>query len=49
MDLRLEAGNGSVGGTGLGFWLFGNKVNVQIRLDSFRFRTALSSVNLEIP
>ena len=40
MDLRPEAGNGSVGGTGLGFWLFGNKVNVQIRLDSFRFRTS---------
>ena len=40
MDLRPEAGNGSVGGAGLGFWLFGNKVNVQIRLDSFRFRTS---------
>ena len=40
MDLRPEAGNGSVGTTGLEFWLFGNKVNVQLRLDSFRFRTS---------
>ena len=39
-DLHPEVGNGSVGGTGLGFWLFGNKVNVQIRLDSLRFRTS---------
>ena len=35
MDLRPEAGNGSVGATGLEFRLFGNKVNVQLRLDSF--------------
>ena len=40
MDLRPEAGNGSVGTAGLGFWLFGSKVNVQLRLDSFRFRTS---------
>ena len=40
MDLRPEAGNGSVGATGLEFRLFGNKVNVQLRLDSFRFRTS---------
>ena len=41
MDMRAETGNGSVGATGLGFWLFGSKVNVQLRLDSFRFRTSL--------
>ena len=39
-DLRPEAGNGSVGSAGVGFWLFGNQVNVQIRLNSFRFRTS---------
>ena len=40
MDLRPEAGNGSVGATGLGFRLFHNKVNVHLRLDSFLFRTS---------
>ena len=40
MDLRPVAGNGSVGATGLEFRLFGNKANVQLRLDSFRFQTS---------
>lgn len=39
-DLRPEPGNGSVGSTGVGFWLFGSQANVQIRLNSFRFRTS---------
>ncbi len=39
-DLRPEAGNGSVGGTGLGFWLLGGKVHVHVRLDSLRLRTS---------
>ena len=46
MDLRPEAGNGSVGATGIGFWLFGSKVNVQLRLNSFRFRTSLLASNV---
>ena len=46
LDLRPEAGNGSVGTAGLGFWLFGSKVNVQLRLDSFRFRTSLLASNV---
>ena len=40
MDLRPDAGNGSVGGTGLGVWLFGGAANVRIGLDSVRFRTS---------
>ena len=44
MDLRPEAGNGSVGATGLGFQLFRNTVNVQLRLDSFLFRTSVARV-----
>ena len=28
MDLRPDPGTGSVGSTGLGFWLFGGKANV---------------------
>lgn len=39
-DLRPETGNGSVGSAGVGFWLFGSQVNVQIRLNSLRFRTS---------
>ena len=39
-DLRPEAGSGSVGSAGVAFRLFGSQVNVQIRLDSFRFRTS---------
>ena len=46
MDLRPEAGNGSVGATGIGFWLFGGKVDVQLRLNSFRFRTSLLASNV---
>ena len=46
LDLRPEAGNGSVGTAGLGFWLFGSKVNVQLRMDSFRFRTSLLASNV---
>ena len=38
MDLRPDAGNGSVGGAGLGVWLFGGKVNVRIGLDSVHFQ-----------
>ena len=37
MDLRPDAGNGSVGGAGLGVWLFGGKVNARIGLDGVRF------------
>ncbi len=40
MDLRPDAGNGSVGGAGLGVWLFGGKANVRIGLDSVRFQTS---------
>lgn len=39
-DLRPETGDGSVGDTGLGFWLMGGKVHVQVRLDSLRLRTS---------
>ena len=39
-DLRPEAGDGSVGGAGLAFWLMGGRVHVQLRLDSLRLRTA---------
>ena len=46
MDLRPEVGTGSVGTTGIGFWLFGSKVNVQLRLSSFRFRTSLLASNV---
>lgn len=38
MDLRPDAGNGSVGGAGLGVRLFGGKVNVRIGLDGVRFQ-----------
>ena len=41
MDLRPDAGDGSVGGAGLGFWLFGGRTNVRIGLDSVRFRSTL--------
>lgn len=37
-DLRPEPGNGSVGSAGLGFWLLGGRVHVQVRLDSLRLR-----------
>ena len=40
MDLRPDAGNGSVGGAGLGVWLFGGKANVRIGLDGVRFQTS---------
>ena len=40
MDLRPDAGNGSVGGAGLGVLLFGGKANVRIGLDSLRFQTS---------
>ena len=40
MDLRPDAGNGSVGGAGLGIWLFGGKANVRIGLDGVRFQTS---------
>ena len=40
MDLRPDDGNGSVGGAGLGVWLFGGKVNVRIGLDGVRFQTS---------
>ena len=40
MDLRPDAGNGSVGGAGLGVGLFGGKANVRIGLDSVRFHTS---------
>ena len=40
MDLRPEPGKGSVGATGLEFRLLGNKVNVQLRLDSLRLQTS---------
>ena len=39
-DLRPETGDGSVGDTGLGFWLLGGKLHVQVRLDSLRLRTS---------
>ncbi len=40
MDLRRDAGNGSVGGAGLGAWLFGGTANVRIGLDSVRFHAS---------
>ena len=40
MDLRPDAGNGSVGGAGLGVWLLGGKANVRIGLDGVRFQTS---------
>lgn len=45
-DLRPEAGNGSVGSTGVGFRLFGSQASVHIRLNSFRFRTSLLDANV---
>ena len=40
MDLRPDAGNGAVGGAGLGVWLFGGKANARIGVDSVRFQTS---------
>jgi hypothetical protein len=40
MDLRSDAGDGSVGSAGLGFWLFDGKTNVRVGLDTVRFRWA---------
>ncbi len=40
MDLRPDAGNGTVGGAGLGVRLFGGKANVRIGVDSVRFQTS---------
>ncbi len=37
-DIRAESGDGSIGGSGLGFWLFGFEVNARIRLESFRIQ-----------
>ncbi len=41
-DLRPDAGDGSVGSAGLGFWLFDGKTNVRVGLESVRFRWAVS-------
>ena len=40
MDLRLDAGNGAVGGAGLEVWLFGGKAKARIGVDSVRFQTS---------
>lgn len=40
MDLRPDSGNGSVGGAGVGVWLFGGKANARISLDGVRFQTS---------
>ena len=40
MDLRPDAGDGSVGGASLGFWLFGGKTNVRMGLDGVRYRSS---------
>ncbi len=40
-DLRPDAGDGSIGSAGLGFWLFEGQTNVRIRLDAVRFRWAV--------
>ena len=45
-DLRPAAGDGSVGGTGLGFWLLGGTVHVELRLDSLRLRTATPTADV---
>jgi len=46
IDLRPDTGDGSIGGAGLGFWLFGGKANVRIGLDSVRFRSTLLSSDI---
>ena len=41
MDLRSDAGDGSVGSAGLGFWLSDGKINVRVGLESVRLRWAV--------
>lgn len=38
LDLRPDAGDGSVGGSGLGFWLFAFRANVRVKLEAFTFQ-----------
>ena len=45
-DLRPDAGNGSVGSTGLALRLFGGKVNARMSLDRVYFRTSLFAPEL---
>ena len=45
-DLRPDAGNGSVGSTGLALRLFGGKVNARMSLDRLYFRASLFAPEL---
>ena len=46
LDLRPDAGDGSVGGVGLGFWLLGGRTSVRIGLDSVRLRSTVVTADV---